>query len=149
MFLLNPSKSSDTFNAESDRSAEQEAAKADISPSSGATPRRRKAQGKQSLSAQSPFGALARERRHQDKSLSPSKNVRSRGDGSGSIHYKPIKRRGKEYKQYWYHYEFWQSGERLVKRSRYIAKKLLAQVQRMDADKVPVVDILAVLGVEL
>ena len=116
MFLLNPSKSSDTFNAESDRPAEQETAKADISPS---------------------------------KSLSPSKNVRSRGDGSGSIHYKPIKRRGKEYKQYWYHYEFWQSGERLVKRSRYIPKKLLAQVQRMDADKVPVVDILAVLGVEL
>ena len=113
---INPSKSSDTFNTEGDRSAEQEAANADISPG---------------------------------KSLSPSKNVRSRGDGSGSIHCKPIKRGRKEYKQYWYHYEFWQSGERLVKRSRYIPKKLLARVQRMDADKIPVKNILTVLGVGL
>ena len=113
---INPSKSSSSFDAEGDRSTEQETVNADISPS---------------------------------KSLSPSKNARSRGEGSGSIHCKPIKRSGKEYKQYWYHYEFWQAGERLVKRSRYIPEKLLAQVQRMNADKVPVKDILAVLGVEL
>ena len=83
------------------------------------------------------------------KKLSPSKNVRDRGEGSGSIHCKPIKRGDKEYKQYWYHYEFWQDGKRLVKRSRYIPKKLLTQVQKMETDKVPVVNILAVLDVYL
>jgi len=83
------------------------------------------------------------------KSLSPSKNLRTKGEGSGTIHCKPIKHNGKEYKQYWYHYEFWQDGERLMKKSRYIPKGLLAQVQRLEADKVPVRVILAVLGMEL
>ncbi|MEO1801821.1 MAG: hypothetical protein AAFR62_15575 [Cyanobacteria bacterium J06629_2] len=128
---INPSKSSSTFTAEPCRTVEPNTSNADISPSSGATPRRPKAQGNA----------------HQDQNLSPSKNLRTKGEGSGSIHCKPIKRNGKEYKQYWYHYELWRSGERLVKKSRYVPKKLLTQVQRLEADKVPVMNILAVLGV--
>lgn len=79
------------------------------------------------------------------KNLSPSKILRNRGEGSGTIHCKPIWRGGKEYKQYWYHYEFWQSGERLVKKTRYIPKRLLTKVQRMEGEKVPVEEILRVL----
>jgi len=44
---------------------------------------------------------------------------RDRGDGSGYIqcHYanRHLKSQIKSYKQYWYHYELWSSGERLVK----------------------------------
>ncbi|WP_449002929.1 hypothetical protein [Myxosarcina sp. GI1(2024)] len=79
---------------------------------------------------------------------SPSKSQRKRGEGSGSIHCKPIKRSGKEYKQYWYHYEEWQEGDRLTKKSRYIPKRLVARVEKMEAEKVSVREILGVLGVE-
>jgi hypothetical protein len=44
-------------------------------------------------------------------------------------------------------YEFWSGGDRLTKSSRYIPKKLLVQVQQLDADKAPVREILEVLGV--
>ena len=81
------------------------------------------------------------------KDFSPSKNQRGKGKGSGSIHYKPIKRSGKEYPQYWYHYEFWESGDRLVKSSKYIPKGKLAQVQRLNDQKAPVREILKLLGV--
>jgi hypothetical protein len=81
------------------------------------------------------------------KKLSPSKIQRGRGEGSGSIHCKPIKRSGKEYPQYWYHYEFWEGGERLIKSSKYIPKGKLAQVQRLDDEKAPVREILKLLGV--
>jgi hypothetical protein len=37
------------------------------------------------------------------KNESPSKSQRRRGEGSGSIHCKPIKRGNKTYPQYWYH----------------------------------------------
>jgi hypothetical protein len=70
------------------------------------------------------------------------------GEGSGSIHCKPIKRSGKEYKQYWYHYEFWREGDRLIKKSRYIPKRLLARVEKLEAEKAPVKEILVLLGVK-
>ena len=76
----------------------------------------------------------------------PSKNRRTKGKGSGWIECKPIKRSGKEYKQYWYHYEEWREGDRVSKKSRYIPKRLVARVEKMEAEKVPVKDILAVLG---
>jgi hypothetical protein len=79
---------------------------------------------------------------------SPSKTQRRRGEGSGSIHCKPIKRSGKEYKQYWYHYEFWREGDRLIKKSRYIPKRLLARVEKLEAEKAPVKEILVLLGVK-
>ena len=79
---------------------------------------------------------------------SPSKSQRRRGEGSGSIHCKPIKRSGKEYKQYWYHWEIWSKGDRLTKKSRYIPKRLVQKVERMNGSKVAVRRILEVLGVE-
>jgi len=59
-----------------------------------------------------------------------------------------IRRSGKEYKQYWYHYEEWQSGDRLTKKSRYIPKRLLARVEKLEAEKAPVREILEVLGMK-
>jgi hypothetical protein len=53
---------------------------------------------------------------------------------------------GKDYPQAYYHYEFWNGGDRLTKSSRYIPKRLLSQVQKLDADKAPVREILQVLG---
>ncbi len=58
------------------------------------------------------------------------KKRRQKGYGSGWIQCKPIKRSGKEYKQYWYCYEEWQSGARSIKKSRYIPKRLLARVEK-------------------
>ncbi|MGK7949602.1 MAG: hypothetical protein AB4368_12610 [Xenococcaceae cyanobacterium] len=60
-----------------------------------------------------------------------SKTRRTKGRGSGWIQCKPIKRSGKEYKQYWYHYEEWKDGDRLLKKSRYIPKRLLAKIEKM------------------
>ena len=75
----------------------------------------------------------------------PSKNRRTKGKGSGWIECKPVKRGGKEYKQYWYHYEEWREGDRLNKKSRYIPKRLVARVEKMETDKVSVREILEVL----
>ncbi|MEM6752658.1 MAG: DNA N-6-adenine-methyltransferase [Cyanobacteria bacterium P01_C01_bin.38] len=77
--------------------------------------------------------------------LSPSK--RHKGDGSGSIHWRTITRGGKDYPQAYYHYEFWQDGDRLIKSSKYIPKRLLYQVQQLEAQKAPVKEILKVLGI--
>ena len=82
------------------------------------------------------------------KTIPTSKKRRDKGKGSGWIQCKPIKRSGKEYKQYWYHYEEWRSGARLVKKSRYIPKRMLARVEKLEAEKVPVSQILEVLGVK-
>ncbi len=79
----------------------------------------------------------------------PSKRKRKQGEGTGYIECKPIKRSGKEYQQYWYHWEIWREGDRLTKKSRYIPKRLLARVEKMEAEKAPVREILEVLGVEM
>ena len=76
----------------------------------------------------------------------PSTRKRKQGDGAGYIECKPIKRSGKEYKQYWYHWEIWREGDRLTKKSRYIPKRLLVRVEKMEAEKVAVKEILEVLG---
>ena len=75
------------------------------------------------------------------------KRRRVKGKGSGWIECKPIKRSGKEYKQYWYHYEEWREGDRVSKKSRYIPKRLVARVEEMETDKVSVREILKVLKV--
>jgi hypothetical protein len=46
--------------------------------------------------------------------LSPSKMRRDRGEGSGTIHWRTITKNGKDYPQAYYHYEFWNGGDRLV-----------------------------------
>ena len=77
--------------------------------------------------------------------LSPSKRQRSRGKGSGSVHYRTIKKKHKEYKQAYYHYEFWRDGDRLIKSSEYIPRKMEAKIMRMNNEKAPVEEILKVL----
>ena len=79
------------------------------------------------------------------KTTPPSKRKRKQGEGTGYIECKPIKRSGKEYKQYWYHYEEWHSGDRTSKKSRYIPKRLVARVEKMEAEKVSVREILEAL----
>ncbi len=79
------------------------------------------------------------------KIIPASKKRRSRGKGGGWIECKPIKRSGKEYKQYWYHYETWSDGDRLVQSSKYIPKKMEAKIIRMNNEKAPVAKILKVL----
>ncbi|MEH2051485.1 hypothetical protein [Nostoc sp.] len=55
----------------------------------------------------------------------PSKTRRHKGLGSGSIQWKTITLHGKDYPQAWYHYEFWKDGDRLLKKCKYIPKRLL------------------------
>lgn len=87
---------------------------------------------------------------------SPSKTRRSKGEGSGSIHWKPCKRKDKstgqvirEYSQPWYHYEIWEGGDRLVKKTAYIPQRLLSEIERLDEKKAPIREILKVLGVNI
>ena len=74
-----------------------------------------------------------------------SKKRRGKGKGGGWIECKPIKLKGKEYKQYWYHYETWREGSRLVQSSKYIPKKMESKIIRMNNEKAPVEKILKVL----
>ncbi len=79
------------------------------------------------------------------KIIPASKRRRHQGKGTGWIQCKPIKRKGKEYKQYWYHYEEWSEGDRLVQSSKYIPKKMESKIIRMNNEKAPVEKILKVL----
>ncbi|MBW4536531.1 MAG: hypothetical protein KME09_21595 [Pleurocapsa minor HA4230-MV1] len=87
------------------------------------------------------------DRNNPRKTITPSKK-RKKGYGTGYIECKPIQRGGKKYQQYWYHYEEWRSGDRLTKKSRYIPKRLLARVEKLEAEKAPVRAILEVLGMK-
>ena len=80
------------------------------------------------------------------KIIPTSKKRRQKGYGSGWIQCKPITRNGKQYNQYWYNYEEWREGARVMKKSRYIPKKLVSKVERMNNEKAPVEKILRVLG---
>jgi hypothetical protein len=78
----------------------------------------------------------------------PSTKRRKYGDGGGYIECKPITKNGLEYKQYWFHWQVWRDGETAIKKSRYIPKRLLQKVERMNQEKVAVREILVVLGVK-
>lgn len=84
-----------------------------------------------------------------DPELTPSKinpkSRRKRGEGSGYIYWRTIRKNGSEYKQTWYYYELKDKNNRRVKSSEYIPKKLRSLIEQMDNDKVPVVEILRVL----
>jgi hypothetical protein len=80
---------------------------------------------------------------------SPSKMRRHKGEGSGNIHWRTISKNGKDYPQAYYHFEFWTQGNRLIKSSKYIPKRLIHRVEQLEKQKAPVKDILQVLGVEL
>ena len=85
---------------------------------------------------------------------------RRKGEGSGCIYYRSVTKKGKEYQEAYYQYEIWNSdttkgykgdrsskAERAVKSSKYIPKRLLSQVQRLEVEKAPVKEILQLLGV--
>ena len=61
------------------------------------------------------------------------------------IECKLVKRSGKDYKEYWYHWEIWRSGDRLTKKSKYIPQNQRSQIEKMNDEKVPVRKILEVL----
>ena len=72
---------------------------------------------------------------------------RSYGEGTGRIHWRTItKKNGKQYQQPWYDWQF-KSGKKTVFKSTYIPKKVLPQVQQLEAQKAPIKKILKVLGV--
>ena len=84
--------------------------------------------------------------------IPPSKNPPSRrrkGQGTGYIYWRMVRRGSKTYQQAYYHYEVYQEGERLIKSSKYIPKGKLERVQRLDNQKAPVREILKLLGVKL
>ena len=82
-----------------------------------------------------------------------TKKKRSAGCGGGYIEYREVKRNHKVYSQYWYHYEFWEEGvashsprrDRTVKKSKYIPKRLVQKIERMNREKLAVKGILEVL----
>ncbi len=71
---------------------------------------------------------------------------RQQGYGAGYIECRKVKRGSKLYSQFWYHYEFWQGGDRMTKKSKYIPKRLVPKVERMNGNKVPVAEILKILN---
>ncbi|MCW5313066.1 hypothetical protein GTQ43_04180 [Nostoc sp. KVJ3] len=94
----------------------------------------------------------SKNRRHKEippSKNNPSKTRRHKGLGSGSIQWKTITLHGKDYPQAWYHYEFWKDGDRLVKKCKYIPKRLLGRIEKLEADKAPVKEILSILRVKL
>jgi hypothetical protein len=122
---INPSKSSDTFF---DKCSDNSESDLEISPSKIIHPSKKRNEAVLGVSPMS----------HRFKK-------RKKGYGTGYIECKPIKRSGKEYQQYWYHYEEWREGDRVTKKSKYIPKKMRSQIEKMDNDKVPVAEILRVL----
>ena len=73
---------------------------------------------------------------------SPSTNRRRKGEGNGSIHWRTRTWNGKNYPQAYYH---WRENGR--KRTKYIPKQLLGNIQAAEAAKRPVIEILGLLGV--
>ncbi len=73
---------------------------------------------------------------------------RQQGYGAGYVECRKVKRGSKLYSQFWYHYEIWSKGDRVIKKSRYIPKRLVPKVERMNEEKVSVRKILEVLGVK-
>jgi hypothetical protein len=74
---------------------------------------------------------------------SPRKNTRRKnGEGNGTIYYRMVmKNNGKQYQEAYYHYV-----ENSKKRTKYIPKKLLDRVKEAESLKLPVSDILVLLG---
>ncbi len=74
---------------------------------------------------------------------------RSYGEGTGRIHWRTItKKNGKQYQQPWYDWQL-KSGEKTISKSTYIPKRLLSQVQMLEAQKEPIRGILQLLGINL
>jgi hypothetical protein len=72
----------------------------------------------------------------------PSKKRRNWGEGNGTIHWRTITRGGKDYPQAYYH---WQEKGR--KKTKYIPKQILGDIQEAEFKKRPIREILTLLGV--
>ena len=86
----------------------------------------------------------------EDKSeaeISSRKTRRRKGKGSGCIYWRTVTKKGKQYQEAYYQYEFWDSGKRPIKSTKYIPKRLLASVQELEASFAPVQEVLRFLGV--
>ncbi len=81
-----------------------------------------------------------------DLFISPSKKRRPKGDGTGLLFEKPVTRNGKQYSQWWYQWHIKQRGE-WIKRTKYVPKKLVGNIKRLEQQKAPVREILALLRV--
>ena len=82
-----------------------------------------------------------------DRDLSPCKKTRrERGEGSGYIEYRSVKRGAKTYEQLYYDYEIWRDGKVIEASRKYIPRKLEAKIIRMNQEKEPVEKILKVLN---
>ena len=74
---------------------------------------------------------------------------RNRGKGTGRIQIRTItKKNGKQYQQAWYDWQL-KSSEKTTSKSTYIPKRLLSQVQMLEAQKAPIKAILQLLGINL
>lgn len=71
---------------------------------------------------------------------------RASGQGTGRITKRTISKNGRDYKQYWYDWQYYLNGK-LIGRSRYIPKRLLPQIVALEQEKVPVSKIFEVLGI--
>ena len=71
---------------------------------------------------------------------------RAKGEGTGFLFSKPVTKNGKKYDQWWYQWQVKQGGK-WIKHTKYIPKKLLGEISRLEKQKVPVREILEVLGV--
>ncbi|MDJ0597181.1 MAG: hypothetical protein QNJ72_45710 [Pleurocapsa sp. MO_226.B13] len=80
------------------------------------------------------------------KTTPPSKNCsrknrRKKGEGSGAIFYRTVTKNGRDYQEAYYHWR--ENGKQ---KSKYIPLKLLDQVKQAESRKLPVEDILVLLG---
>jgi hypothetical protein len=68
--------------------------------------------------------------------ISSLKTRRRKGDGSGCIYWRTVTKKGKNYQEAYYQYEFWKKGDRLVKSSKYIPKRMsYALKEERDRDR--------------
>ena len=74
---------------------------------------------------------------------------RAKGKGTGFIEERVVKRGDKQYKQYWFHWQKTERGKgRVLARSKYIPKRLVARIIEKNHQKLPVREILRSLGVK-
>ena len=79
--------------------------------------------------------------------LTPSTNSRrKKGEGTGYLFSKDVKRKNKSYPQWWFQYEETLPNGDRKKKTVYVPKASLDMIGSMNRDKVPVVQILEVLG---
>jgi len=74
---------------------------------------------------------------------------RTKGKGTGFIEERMVKRGKKQYRQYWFHWQKSKPGKgRILSKSKYIPKRLVAKIIKKNCQKLPVREILQSLGVK-